>query len=160
MTGIPLFTAAVLAIGMPGAFDSASDHRAMTTARTQEGGILASWQVAASDRRPGDLTRRSRRIHITYVVPACGELRPDFILRRVAVERTRRAVVLTVIVHNPDALPPGSPCPGNAVAKTIAVGLRGPLGQRELRDGYYAPPKLVGTDPRCARRPSDRPECS
>jgi hypothetical protein len=75
----------------------------------------------------------SRSVRVMFSYPVCGV--GDDPVSRIVVERRRRTIDVTVLMHKPAPQQPGTACPELARVYRRTVSLHGRLGERSITDG-------------------------
>lgn len=154
---VTLAAACVLAVVGSGLAGAAGTAATPTLRAADE--LNPHWELATQDRRSGRVTPRTRHLRIEYVTGDCGTDNRKRDFKRIEVKRSKRKIVITVVVAKPPPRPPGTNCPSIGFKAVKRVDLRGRLGRRRLRDGSYDPPRRVASDPRCQGSRKSRTIC-
>ncbi|MGI8624521.1 MAG: hypothetical protein ACR2NB_13810 [Solirubrobacteraceae bacterium] len=92
------------------------------------------------------VTRKARHLRIQFATGVCGLDGQDPV-SRIGVERSRRLVVITVLLRRLEP-PPDTVCPAVARVFRRRVSLEGRLGARSITDGATDPPEVRVKRPR------------
>lgn len=114
----------------------------------QAGEARAYWELTPKlNGKPQRVARSTQVVRILFGVDVCdSETNAEDLVKGIAVQRRPNTVIITV-TRRVDDQPYGEICQGFAEQVIRKVRLKGRLGKRSIKDGFFTPPRKVVNRP-------------